>query len=367
MSVRMMSIGDMLIHMEIVGAAKGDYGMLFQNVKDLFSQADIVTCNQETLLTDRIPPSGFPVFATPTAVGHAEMDAGIDLVTCASNHTLDQWRKGMADTTAFWREYPQMAAIGIRERGIPFAPTVLERNGIRLAFLTYTRPMNARFNLLWSKHYVETLHFYNKPVIAKQIREAKKTADAVVVLPHWGTEYLYTPTKSQRKWAKFLADAGADLIIGTHPHVLQPVGEITAKDGRNVPVFWSLGNFVSAQKRPGTMLGGLADCVWEKTADGAKVTSYALKPLVAATDAEFSTFTVFPLSEYPDGWSEGNRLFRIIEKEFGVKTDKAYLEKLFADIFSGEAQRNNPFQTPADVLWYNLHRIWLVIKKGGKK
>lgn len=367
MSVRMMSIGDMLIHMEIVGAAKGDYGMLFQNVKDLFSQADIVTCNQETLLTDRIPPSGFPVFATPTAVGHAEMDAGIDLVTCASNHTLDQWRMGTADTTAFWREYPQMAAIGIRERGTPFAPTVLERNGIRLAFLTYTRPMNAHINLPWSKHYVETLHFYNKPVITKQIREAKKTADAVVVLPHWGTEYLYTPTGSQRKWAEFLADAGADLIIGTHPHVLQPVEEIKAKDGRNVPVFWSLGNFVSAQKRPGTMLGGLADCVWEKTADGAKVTSYALKPLVAATDAEFSTFTVFPLSDYPDSWSEGNGLFRIIEKEFGVKTDKAYLEKLFADIFSGEAQRNNPFQTPADVLWYNLHRIWLVIKKGGKK
>ena len=367
MSLRMMSIGDMLIHMEIVGAAKGDYSMLFQNVKALFDQADIVTCNQETLLTDRIPPSGFPVFATPTAVGHAEMDAGIDLVTCASNHTLDQWRKGMADETAFWKQHPQMTAIGIRERGVPFKPAVLERNGIRLAFLTYTRPMNVHFNLPWSKYYVETLHFYNKPAIAKQIAEAKKVADAVVVLPHWGTEYLYAPTKSQRKWAQFLVDAGADLIIGTHPHVLQPVEEVTAKDGRKVPVFFSLGNFVSAQKRPGTMLGGLADCTWEKTESGAKVSHYELKPLVAATDAEFTAFTVFPLEDYPDSWSNHNRLFRIIEEGFGVKTDKAYLEQLYADIWSGEAQRANPFQTPADVLLYNIYRIWTVIQKRGKK
>lgn len=367
MSLRLMSVGDMLIHMEIVGAAKGDYTMLFQNMKELFSQADIVTCNQETLLTDRVPPSGFPVFATPTAVGYAEMEAGISLVTCASNHTLDQWEKGMVDETAFWKAHPQMAAVGIREKGKPFVPTVLERNGIRLAFLTYTDPMNFRLNLPWWKYYVETLHFYRKGTIAKQIATVKRAADAVVVLPHWGTEYLYAPTKSQRKWAQFLADAGADLIIGTHPHVLQPVEDITAKDGRTVPVFYSLGNFVSAQKRPGTMLGGMADCTWEKTQNGIKISHYELKPLVAATDEEFSTFTVFPLSEYPDYWSEKNKLFKNIWEQHGVKTDRAYLEQLFQDILSGEAQRNNPFQTPADVLWYNIHRIWGVITKGGKK
>ena len=227
--------------------------------------------------------------------------------------------------------------------------------------------MNLHFNLPWSKYYVETLHFYNKRTIAKQIAEAKKVADAVVVLPHWGTEYLYAPTKSQRKWARFLADAGADLIIGTHPHVLQPLEEVSAKDGRKVPVFYSLGNFVSAQKRPGTMLGGLADCTWEKTASGAQVSRYELKPLVAATDAAFTTFTVFPLEDYPDSGSANNRLFRIIEKEFGVKTDKVYLEQLFRDVFNGEAQRANPFQTPADVLLYNIYRIWTVIQKRGIK
>lgn len=367
MSLRMMSIGDMLIHMEIVRAAKGNYEMLFQNMTDLFAQADLVTCNQETRLTDRIPPSGFPVFATPTAVGHAEMDAGISLVTCASNHTLDQGEAGMADETAFWEQHPKMKAIGIRKKGKPYVPTVLERNGIRLAFLTYTGPMNCHINLPWWKHSVETLHFYRKRIIAKQIQEARSVADAVVVMPHWGTEYLYAPTKSQRKWAKFLADAGADLIIGTHPHVLQPTEEILAEDGRTVPVFFSLGNFVSAQKRPGTMLGGMADCTWERTASGVRISRYELIPLVAATDENFDTFTVFPLSEYPDNLSEKNRLFRIIERDHGVKTDKAYLEQLFRGIFSGEAQRDNPFQTPADVLWYNLHRIWLVIKNRGKK
>lgn len=367
MGLRMMSVGDMLIHMEIVGAANGDYSMLFQNMKSLFSQADIVTCNQETILTDRIAPSGFPVFATPTAVGLAELDAGISLVTCASNHTLDQWTAGMEDEVSFWKQYPQMAAVGIRERKKPFSPVVLERNGIKLAFLSYTEPLNCRFNLPFSQYFVETLRPNRKRIIAEQIAIAKGAADAVVVLPHWGTEYLYAPTKTQRKWAQFLADAGADLIIGTHPHVLQPVETVDAADGRSVPVFYSLGNYVSAQKRPGTMLGGLADCTWERTEKGVQVTRYELKPLVAATDENYSVFTVYPLSEYPDAWSSKNRLLRIIETEHGVKTDKAYLEKLFADILSGEAQRTNPFQTPTDVLLYNIHRIVSLIKIGGRK
>lgn len=367
MELRMMSVGDMLIHMEIVGAAGGDYTMLFENMQSVFSQADIVTCNQETILTDRVPPSGFPVFATPTAVGLAELDAGVSLVTCASNHTLDQWIRGMEDELAFWKEHPQMAAVGIRERKKPFVPTVLERNGIKLAFLSYTDPLNCRFNLPFSACYVETLRTNRKRIIAKQIAMSKQVADAVVVLPHWGTEYLYAPTKSQRKWAQFLADAGADLIIGTHPHVLQPVETIDTADGRTVPVFYSLGNYVSAQKRPGTMLGGLADCTWERTESGVVLQKFELIPLVAATDARYGTFTVFPLSEYPDEWSDGNKLFRIIEAEHGVKTDKAYLENLFAGILSGEAQRDNPFQTPTDVLLYNIQRILSLIKKGGKK
>ena len=367
MSLRMMSVGDMLIHMEIVGAANGEYSMLFQNMKPLFSKADIVTCNQETILTDRIPASGFPVFSTPTAVGRAEMDAGISLVTCASNHTLDQWTRGMADEAAFWKQHSETAAIGIQDTAQPFVPTVLERNGIRLAFLTYTSPLNFHFNLPFSPYRVETLRWYRKGVIAKQIAQARTVADAVVVLPHWGTEYLYAPDTGQRHWAQFLADAGADLIIGTHPHVLQPVETITASDGRTVPVFYSLGNFVSAQKRPGTMLGGLADCTWERTDSGVRLQRCELIPLVAATDDKHSIFTVFPLSEYPDSWSSGNRLFRIVERDYGVKTDKAYLETLFEEIQSGEAQRKNPFQKPWDVYMYNVQRILALFKRGVKK
>ncbi len=357
MKLRMMSVGDMLIHMEIVRASGGDYSMLFRNMQHVFDEADILTVNQETMLTDRREPSGFPVFSTPTAVGLAEIAAGVDLVSCASNHTLDQGENGMADELAFWKQHPETACVGIADRKEDFSPAVLEKNGIRLAFLAYTDPMNLHVNLPWNRHYVETLHKGRNNVIAGQIAEAKRAADAVVVMPHWGTEYLYAPTESQLEWAQCLADAGADLIIGTHPHVLQPVDIVKASDGRTVPVFYSLGNYVSAQKRPGTMLGGLADVVWEKTEEGTWVESFELVPLVASTDAELSDFTVYKLEEYPDELSDGNALFRLIEKTHGVKMDKAYLEALFEGIFSGEAQRNNPFQTPGDVLRYNIRRI----------
>ena len=360
--LRMMSVGDVLIHMEIVKAARGDFSMLFGNMQETFRQADLVTANQETVLTDRVPPRGFPVFATPTAVGKAEAGAGISLVSCASNHSLDRWDRGMADSLAFWKKHPETAAVGIREKGKLFSPAVIERNGIRLAFLAYTAPMNFHFNLPLSRYAVERLHPLRKRKIKEEIAVAKKSADAVVVMPHWGMEYLYAPTAAQRKWGQFIADAGADLIIGTHPHVLQPLETVTASDGRAVPVFWSLGNFISAQKRPGTMLGGLADCLWERTEECVRLIRAELKPLAAATDEKGSFFTTYPLEAYPDELSARNFLFRIIEEEHGVRTDKAYLEKLFAEILSGKAQRDNPFQTLGDVRRYNAGRILKLLR-----
>ena len=361
MQLRMMAVGDMLIHMEIVSAAGGDYSMLFRNMKDTFSRADILIGNQETVLTDSVAPRGFPVFATPTAVGTAEAEAGFSLVTCASNHTLDNGDRGMVDETAFWEAQPECLAIGIRRRGEPFRPTVLERNGIRLAFLNYTEPMNLHINLPFFSHYVERLRPGRKREIAAQISASKEAADAVVVLPHWGTEYLYAPTERQREWAEFFAECGADLIIGTHPHVLQPLEILSTGDGRSVPVFWSLGNYISAQKRPGTMLGGLADCLWVRDDSGVRIEECSLAPLAASTDSECSDFTVYTLEDYPDELSASNRLFGIIEREYGIKTDKAYLEDLFDGVFSGEAQRNNPFQTPGDVLRYNINRVFRLI------
>ena len=361
MELRLMAVGDMLIHPEIFRAADGDYSMLFRNMEETFRKADILVANQETVLTDSVPPSGFPIFATPTSLGEAEIGAGFSLVTCASNHTLDQGDRGMADEAAFWASHSVCRCIGIREKGSVFEPAVLEKNGIRLAFLNYTVPTNLHMNLPFFSHYVERLTRRRKTEIASQIAASKQAADAVVVFPHWGTEYLYAPTESQREWACFLADCGADLIIGTHPHVLQPLEILQAEDGRSVPVFWSLGNYISAQKRPGTMLGGLADCVWEKDEKGIRISECSLIPLVASTNAEMSEFTVYTLDAYPDELSSDNALFRIIENEHGVRTDKEYLQDLFDGIFSGQAQRDNLFQTPGDVLRYNIGRILGVI------
>ena len=358
-TVRIMSVGDMLMHMEIVGS--GDYSALFEHMKDTFAKADLLSLNQETILTDHKKPSGFPVFASPTQVGQAEIEAGFTLFTCASNHTLDQWDQGMEDTFRFFEEREGVFMTGIRKRSEPFPPVIIEKNGIRIAVLAYTAPMNFHLNLPFLRYHVETLKPYRKKAISKQMKEAKKKADILIVFPHWGCEYLYAPTEKQRKWAEFFAKEGADLIIGTHPHVLQPPEEIIGENGGKVPVFYSLGNYVSAQKRPGTMLGGLADVLIEKDSRCTRIASYELVPLVASTDEECSRFTVCPLDEYPDERSQRNKLFRIIEEDYGVITDKAYLKELFEKILDGRAQKENPFQRPLDVSLYNAKRILKLI------
>lgn len=369
MELRLMAVGDVLTHLEIVRAAEGrGYGMLFQNMAPVFREADILLGNQETGLSDRVKPGGFPVFSTPTGVGIAEEEAGFDLLTLATNHTLDRGKKGMADAVDFWSGRKTAAAIGIRCRengaeacvpgGKPY--TVIERNGIRVAFLNYTDPTNLHVNPLSGPYRVSRLKKSRRKAISAEIRAACAEADFTVVCAHWGIEYLYEPVKSQQKWAKLFADAGADLVIGTHPHVVEPLGKVTAADGKEVPVYWSLGNFISCQCFPGTLLGGLAG-VTLRLGEGERAVSCELKPLIAHADE--NGFTVYPLESYTEEQCARNRIAQSIAREFGKPVTAAATRELFEKIQNGTALREARFKKPSDVRRYNAGRILKLLKK----
>lgn len=367
MEVRLIAVGDILTHLEIVKASeeKG-FDMLFENMMPYFANADILLGNQETTLTDRVKPSGFPVFATPTGVGIAEENAGFSLLTLATNHTLDLGRKGMEDAVTFWSSRAASSAIGIRKKsdGNEFSNDepfrVIEKNGIRIAFLNYTDPTNLHHNPIFGNYSVPLLRPWRKSIIKNEIRVAKEQADFTVVCAHWGIEYLYEPVKSQKKWAAFFADAGADVIIGTHPHVVEPLETVINKDQKQIPVYYSLGNFISCQCFPGTMLGGLADIIFKKE-NGECSVSCSLEPLVAHAAPDLSVFSVYPLKEYDKASS--NRIISNVEAEFDGSITEQSLMDLFTSIQNGTASQTARFKKPSDVRLYNAGRILKLLKK----
>lgn len=121
--------------------------------------------------------------------------------------------------------------------------------------------------------------FGDEEKIRDDIASAKKAADLVIVFAHWGTEYEQEPDDFQKKWAQIFLDSGVDIVIGTHPHVLQPVEVLTAQGGHSMLIYYSIGNYISAQPEKSCVKGGMAEFTAALTPKGYRVIEYDLKPL----------------------------------------------------------------------------------------
>lgn len=357
MGVRIMAVGDDLIHKQLYEAARlpeGGYCFdgMFDGLRDMIAQADVRVINQETILVaDEAQVSSFPAFGTPVAVGQAVVDAGFNVVTHASNHALDKGLDGIADTLAFWELHEdRVCMLGLHPSAADQERVrSIEVDGVKIALVNCTEKLNFRRLPRGARYCVDVMKGFSRRALAARIGRARAEADFVVVFPHWGCEYLYEPVDSQRRWASFFAEAGADLIIGTHPHVVQPVEWIERSDGGRTLCYYSLGNFISCQVGAGTMLGALADVTLERTGDGVRIASHDIVPLVTHTDASYGRFMTYPLADYTDEMAAENKIFAVVEKNRGIHVDVAYLRTLFDDILHCRAQAYNEYKTPWDV------------------
>jgi hypothetical protein len=211
------------------------------------------------------------------------------------------------DTKSFYE------GAGVAVLGTGGACTVIEKNSVRLALINYTYGTNG--HPLPESGAVSLLD--DEARVRRELRAARSEADAVVVFVHWGTEYAAKPDDEQRRWARLFADEGADVVIGTHPHVLQGCGRLVNNAGHETLVFWSLGNLVSNQESAETNLGALARVRFEKDISGCRVTDYALEGLV--THQEPGLTTVYPLAAYSD----------TLAAKHSLGLTKAALETLF--------------------------------------
>lgn len=252
-------VGDLMQHQAQIDAAKQgngyNYDDCFRHVKKEISEADIAVGNLEVTLGGR-PYSGYPAFSAPDEYLYAVKDAGFDVLLTANNHCLDRRKKGLERTILMLDSLrlPHAGTYVNKEEREKNYPLLVEKNGFRIVFLNYTYGTNGI-----EVTAPNVVNYIDKEQIKKDVFTARRMLpDAIIACMHWGIEYRSLPERSERELADWLIQQGVDHVIGSHPHVLQPM-EIQ-KDARTPArhvIVYSLGNFISNMSKENTDGGAM--------------------------------------------------------------------------------------------------------------
>ena len=339
--ITLVMVGDILLHTPVAESGKTDEGSydfseIFVNMQEEIQAADLALVNQEVIIggTD-LGISGYPSFNAPYELGDALWEAGFDVILHATNHTLDKGKRGLVNCMSFWQEnYPQLAILGIHDSEEDQQEIyVYEQEGIRIAILNYTYGTNG---IALPEDMPFAVDMLERERVTEDLQKAQELADFIIVCPHWGTEYRLEESSAQQKWAQLFADNGADLVLGTHPHVIEPVKWVD-----DTLVYYSLGNFVNWTSGTGEgvanrMVGGMATVTIGLDEDGEVIiTDYGVEPLVCHLEKGFGGVTVYLLERYTEELAEKNEI-RKQDSSFSLE----YCEELSEKVF-GEAVRRD--------------------------
>lgn len=260
----LIAVGDYLIHSSVYKDANRlangdgyDFKPMISYIKEIVSNYDIAYYNQETILGgSELGLSDYPTFNSPYEAGDAMLDAGFNLVSLATNHTMDSGKKAVENSCKYWQSKENVLTAGSycseEERN---KINIKEINNIKYTMLNYTYGTNGMpvandyLVNVWptdidniNNPEKDTKYQAYKKQVKEDIDKVKDKVDFLIVAMHWGVEYTHEPTAYEKDMASYLASLGVNLIIGTHPHVIQPVTWID-----DTLVIYSLGNFISAQ------------------------------------------------------------------------------------------------------------------------
>ncbi len=294
-------VGDALMHMGVVNAYKNskgyDFSGMFKYIEPIVKEYDLRYYNQETVLGgSSLKLSGYPQFNSPQEVGEGFINTGFNLVSLATNHTMDNYTrtggKTLLNANTFWKSHKDtvIAAGSYLSQEDRDEEIIKEVNGIKYAFLSYTEQTNG-LPVPSNKSYL--CNVFNKEQAKKDILKYRDKVDLLIVAMHWGSEYTHTPTSSEKDKANYLASLGVDIIIGCHPHVVQPITYI----GKTLVVY-SLGNFVSSQNGINKLTGLMASANVVKRTYHGKTTVTVEDPMGELIYTNKSNkFVVYPYSK----------------------------------------------------------------------
>ncbi|MBE6825791.1 MAG: CapA family protein [Ruminococcus sp.] len=315
-TVSFLAVGDNLVQTSVYKTAAShaeegedyDFSYCYQHVADRIAAADVAFINQETVIAEGYEVSGSNFnFNSPPELGYEVLELGFDVICHANNHALDKGTGGLSATLDFWdarmaeSETPIQVIGAYRDAEDMSNYRIAEVNGMTIGYLAYTEHINGY--RVPEDSPIKIPLTSDTALIESQIKELSGMVDAVVVSAHWGNEDTHTVRDDVKTLAADMIEWGADVILGTHSHTLETMEYITRSDGTKGFVFYSLGNFISAQTDNFNMVGGMAEFNLHFDADTMDVTveDVRLTPVITHYDnGSLRNIRVYPYDKYTD-------------------------------------------------------------------
>lgn len=310
-TISFIAAGDNIVHQAVMDDAKrlaNEKGLsdsfyfdsMYENLKELISDADIAFINQEGPIAGKaLGYSGYPAFNAPNQAGDALVNLGFDIVNIANNHMLDKGEKGYKNSIDYWKTKPIMLVGGYESQEDFNTIRYYEYEGIKIALLSYTYGTNGYYLPASSKMWVP---YYNEnDIVNKHAKQARNNADIVIALMHWGDENKFKPNEIQKKYANILVNNNVDVVIGTHPHVLQPIEWKQRPDGKKTLIAYSIGNLLSTMHNSRNMVGGLLtfNIKYTEPSD-AEISDVKLIPTMCYYSQKRDSLKLYELSEFTE-------------------------------------------------------------------
>ncbi|MFR7872502.1 CapA family protein [Peptoniphilus sp. HMSC062D09] len=329
--VKILAMGDMIFHQPIVKNYRSndtyDFTPIFANISADINEADLALANFEGSVNSNRKLSGFPLFNFPKETIYSLKIAGFDALSTANNHALDTGLDGIGETISHIRESGMKNFGTLTEDGDK--GIIIEKNGIKIGLISFTDTLNGMDSLMRGKEY--SVNTFAQDV-KSDIQNLKDNSDIVIVYPHWGNEYQLVPNERQIFLKEMLQESGADIILGSHPHVLQRY-EVEDKNNKKYFTIYSMGNALSNQrveyiKKSGVDTGALIKLVIEKdnVSGETKLKSYGVYPTYVNRYHANGKLN-YDLVKLED-LMPGGRLDDVTTKELKAKADKKYKEAL---------------------------------------
>ena len=345
--ISIIMVGDMLMHTPVEESAKQEdgsysYDALFANTVDEIQAADLAIVNQEVIIAgEKYGISGYPAFNAPFELGHDLIEAGFDVICHGTNHALDQGKKGLKSCLSFWEEnYPDVPVLGIHGSQTEQDEIyVYEQDGVKIAVLNFTYGTNG---IALPSDMPYAVDLLEEEKVIEALNKAEELADFTVVCPHWGNEYELGVVQSQKNWTEIFLKNGVDLVIGTHPHVIEPVEMMVDEEtGQSMLVYYSIGNFCNWTSSSGTgianrMVGGMAQVTIGLDEIGeAFIMEYGVEPVVCHLSEGINGVSVFFLNEYTEDLAAQNEIISQ-DANFSYNYCVELCDKVWGDLWRRE-------------------------------
>ena len=299
------AVGDNLIHDFIYDHLRqldGTYRFdeMYEPTQYLNKDRDIAYINLETICGgEELGLSGYPTFNGPTQVLDSLHKAGYNWLSAASNHTMDKGEEGIVKQLEYLERYPDITVTGSQKSPEAKRLQVKEIKGVKVGLMSYTFGLNG-IPLPEGKEYLVNL--IDEEQIKRDMQELNTQSDVQIVSMHWGEEYQFVPNETQTQLAQLLSDAGVDVIVGGHPHVIQPMDYLTGEAGNQTLVMYSLGNFISSQAENDRMLGGMRRWTidYDKKKKDIKFEQVEFWPTITYIGDNYQTYKTYALKDYTD-------------------------------------------------------------------